>query len=42
MRFLRWTVGLLFGVVLLAVAGAAGVLWLGLPQLAGEIRLDGP
>ncbi len=42
MRLLRWTVGVVLGLVLLVVAGAAGVLWLGLPQLSGEIRLDGP
>ena len=42
MRILGWTIGVVLGLILLAVTGAAGVLWLGLPKLAGEIRLDGP
>lgn len=42
MRLLGWIVGVVLGLVLLAVAGATGVLWLGLPKLDGEIRLDGP
>ena len=41
MRILGWTISALLGLVLLAVAGAAGVLWLGLPKLDGEIRLAG-
>jgi len=42
MRILGWILAALFGVALAAIAGIVSVLWLAMPDHAGEVTLDGP
>jgi penicillin amidase len=41
MRWLGWFVGAICALLLLAVAGVTGALWLGLPRIDGEMHMAG-
>lgn len=42
MRILGWILAGVFGLALVAIAGIVSVLWLAMPNHAGEVKLDGP
>ena len=42
MRIVGWILSGLLGLCLLVLVAATGLLWGGLPDTSGEVRLDGP